>query len=133
MLERKDLWSLEEYSENRAAFKAEVIAHKKHRHVELNEHGRLLFEDEKTIRYQIQEMLRIEKVFESAGIQEELDGQVAVEHVGVGVRLAQAGSHHGVVPLLPLRRPRRFDQRLPAGRGMKTGQIGDETDHESSG
>ena len=72
-LARSDLWSLEQYSEKRAAFRAEVIAHKKHRRVDLNEHARLLFEDEKTIRYQIQEMLRIEKVFEAAGIQEELD------------------------------------------------------------
>lgn len=72
-LQRSDLWSLEEYSEKRPSFKAEVIAHKKHRQVLLNEHARLLFEDETTVRYQIQEMLRIEKVFEAAGIQDELD------------------------------------------------------------
>lgn len=72
-LTRSDLWSLEEYSEKRTAFRGEVIAHKKDRHVALNEHARLLFEDELTIRYQIQEMLRIEKIFEAAGIQEELD------------------------------------------------------------
>jgi len=73
MLQRKDLWSLEEYSEKRPAFKAEVIEHKKNREVNLSEHGRLLFEDETTIRYQIQEMLRIEKVFDAEGIQDELD------------------------------------------------------------
>lgn len=72
-LARSDLWSLEEYSERRSAFRAEVIAHKKHRRVELNEHARLLFEDEMTVRYQIQEMLRIEKVFEATAIQDELD------------------------------------------------------------
>lgn len=72
-LSRSDLWSLEDYSEKRAAFRAEVIEHKKQRRVDLNANARLLFEDEMTVRYQIQEMLRIEKVFEAAGIQEELD------------------------------------------------------------
>jgi len=72
-LTRADLWSLEDYSEQRPAFRARVIAHKKHRQVALTEHARLYFEDALTIQYQIQEMLRIEKVFESHGIQEELD------------------------------------------------------------
>ena len=72
-LTRSDLWSLEEYSEKRKTFRSEVIAHKKNRHVALSEHARLMFEDALTIRYQIQEMLRIEKIFEAAGIQEELD------------------------------------------------------------
>lgn len=72
-LQRSDLWSLEEYSQKRAAFRAEIIKHKKHREVALNTHARLIFENEKTVRYQIQEMLRIEKVFEAEGIQDELD------------------------------------------------------------
>jgi hypothetical protein len=72
-LTRKDLLSLEEYSSRRQEFKAQVINHKKNRNVSLNEHARLYFEDELTIRYQIQEMLRIEKVFEAEGIQDELD------------------------------------------------------------
>ena len=72
-LTRKDLWSLEEYAEKRSAFRAEVLAHKKNRQVNLSPNARLIFEDELTILYQIQEMLRIEKVFEAAGIQEELD------------------------------------------------------------
>jgi hypothetical protein len=72
-LTRSDLWSLEEYSEKRASFRMEVIAHKKNRELNLTANARLLFEDEMTVRYQIQEMLRIEKVFEAAGIQEELD------------------------------------------------------------
>lgn len=72
-LTRADLWSLEEYAEKRVTHRAEVIAHKKNRQVSLGEHVRLCFEDEITIRYQIQEMLRAEKVFEAAGIQEELD------------------------------------------------------------
>ena len=72
-LTRKDLLSLEDYASKRQEFKARVIAHKKPRQVSLTEHARLYFEDELTIRYQIQEMLRIEKVFEAAGIQDELD------------------------------------------------------------
>jgi len=71
-LTRADLWSLEEYSEKRAEFRTQVLAHKKNRHLALNAHARLLFEDALTLKYQIQEMLRIEKVFEAAGIQDEL-------------------------------------------------------------
>lgn len=72
-LSRADLWSLEEYSERRPAFRAQVIAHKKTRQIGLGEHARLYFEDALTIRYQIQEMLRIEKVFEAHAIHEELE------------------------------------------------------------
>ncbi len=72
-LSREDLWSLEQYSERRAQFRNEVMAHKKNRQVALGDHARLYFEDPITIRYQIQEMLRIEKIFEAAAIQEELD------------------------------------------------------------
>lgn len=72
-LTRADLWSLEEYSEMRPAFRAQVLAHKKTRQVPLGEHARLYFEDAMTIRYQIQEMLRIEKVFEADAINEELE------------------------------------------------------------
>ncbi len=71
-LTRSDLWSLEQYAEQRPAFRARVMAHKKLRQLPLGEHARLYFEDELTIRYQIQEMLRIEKVFEPAAINEEL-------------------------------------------------------------
>ncbi len=62
-LTRADLWSLEDYSEKRAEFRAQVLEHKKNRHLQLNEHGRLLFEYARTLKNQIQEMLRIEKVF----------------------------------------------------------------------
>jgi hypothetical protein len=73
MLQRSDLWSLEQYSEQRAAFREEVLAHKQDRRVVLGDHVLLTFEDSATIKYQIQEMLRIEKIFEATGIQEELD------------------------------------------------------------
>ncbi|MCB1901440.1 DUF3501 family protein [Cognatazoarcus halotolerans] len=72
-LTRSDLWSLEEYASRRSQFRAEMIAHKRLRTVHLGTSVTLLFEDEKTVRYQIQEMLRIERTFESAGIQDELD------------------------------------------------------------
>ncbi len=72
-LSRNDLWSLEDYAAERSEFRREVMEHKKNRQVPLGEHARLYFEDELTIRYQIQEMLRIEKVFEAAGINEELE------------------------------------------------------------
>ena len=72
-LKRSDLMSLEQYSEQRNDFRRQVIAHKKHRRVGIGPHLFLYFEDRLTIQYQIQEMLRIEKIFESAGIEEELD------------------------------------------------------------
>lgn len=72
-LSRSDLWSLEEYAEERPTFRAQVLAHKKNRQLPLGENARLYFEDALTIKYQIQEMLRIERVFEPAGIEEELE------------------------------------------------------------
>ena len=71
-LKREDLWSLEEYADKRADFKKQVLAIKKNRKVALGENATLYFENEQTIRYQIQEMLRIEKVFEADGINDEL-------------------------------------------------------------
>jgi len=73
MIKRETLLSLEAYARERNAFRARVIEHKKRRTVRLGEHVTLLFEDELTIRYQVQEMLRIERIFEEDGIQHELD------------------------------------------------------------
>src|SRR5574340_125122 len=70
---RESLMTLESYSKVRPALRAEIMAHKKNRMVELGDHVTLIFEDEKTMRYQIQEMLRAERTFEEAGIQDELD------------------------------------------------------------
>ena len=72
-LTRSDLWSLEEYASRRQAFRAEVIAHKKLRNIALGPHATLYFEDRLTMHYQIQEMLRVERIFEAAEIAEELD------------------------------------------------------------
>jgi uncharacterized protein DUF3501 len=73
MITRESLLSLEAYARERSAFRARVIEHKKRRTVRLGSHVTLLFEDELTIRYQVQEMLRIERIFEEEGIQQELD------------------------------------------------------------
>ena len=72
-LTREDLYSLEKYAEIRPEFRARVIAHKKNRRVPLGDHAALYFEDALTMQYQVQEMLRIERIFEAKGIQEELD------------------------------------------------------------
>ena len=70
---RESLMSLEVYAKVRNEFRANAIAHKRLRTVHIGENVTLLFEDKMTIRYQIQEVLRVEKTFEEAGIQDELD------------------------------------------------------------
>ena len=72
-LTHDDLYSLEDYARERPAFRARVMAHKKPRAVHVGEHLTLLFEDRLSIHYQIQEMLRVERIFEDAGIRDELD------------------------------------------------------------
>ncbi|NLD67876.1 MAG: DUF3501 family protein [Limnobacter sp.] len=72
-LTRESLMSLEAYAKARPEIRKRLIAHKRKRSVQLGPHLTLLFEDEETVRYQVQEMLRIEKIFEEDGIQHELD------------------------------------------------------------
>ena len=72
-IDRTSLMTLEAYARERPQFRAKVIAHKKNRTVQLGEHLTLIFEDELTVRYQVQEMLRVERIFEEEGIQGELD------------------------------------------------------------
>jgi hypothetical protein len=72
-LTRDDLWSLEEYAQKRNDFRAEVMAHKKNRQVHVGPNATLYFEDRIIMQYQVQEMLRVERIFESEGIQEELE------------------------------------------------------------
>jgi len=71
-LTRNDLWSLEEYAGRREEFRKQVLAYKKLRQVALGPHATLYFEDQLTMQYQIQEMLRVERIFEAAEIEEEL-------------------------------------------------------------
>ena len=72
-LSHADLYSLEEYSRIRPEFRAKVMSHKLKRRVAIGEHATLYFEDALTMQYQVQEMLRIERIFEAEGIQDELD------------------------------------------------------------
>ncbi|NKC01416.1 MAG: DUF3501 family protein [Pseudomonadales bacterium] len=72
-LSREDLWSLEQYAEERENFRRQIIEHKKNRQVFLGPHATLYFEDALTMKYQVQEMLRIEKIFTAKEIEEELD------------------------------------------------------------
>jgi len=71
-LRKEDLYSLEQYSELRGAYRTKVMAHKKNRAVPIGPNATLYFEDRLTVQYQIQEMLRIEKIFDADGINEEL-------------------------------------------------------------
>ncbi len=71
-IDRVSLMTLEAYARERPQFRAKVMAHKKNRTIQLGDHITLIFEDELTIRYQVQEMLRVERIFEEEGIHEEL-------------------------------------------------------------
>ena len=103
------LLTLEAYSKARKDFRARVLAHKKHRTVALGEHLTLIFEDELTIRYQVQEMLRVERIFEEEGIRDELaaydplipDGSnwkatMLIEYPDVAERQAQLAVLRGI-------------------------------------
>jgi hypothetical protein len=70
---RESLMTLEAYAKARPEFRSQLMRHKKARSVRLGEHITLIFEDELTMRYQVQEMLRAERIFESEGIQDEID------------------------------------------------------------
>ena len=73
MLRHEDLFSLEKYARERPEFRARVLAHKKNRQLPIGAHATLYFEDALTMQYQVQEMLRLERMFEPDLIQEELD------------------------------------------------------------
>ena len=72
-LDRAKLWGLEDYAVERPAFRRQVIAHKRHRRVRLTDHAALYFEDFLTMKYQVQEMLRVERIFEPAEIEAEIE------------------------------------------------------------
>ena len=110
---RDDLMSLEQYAEKRGEFRQQVLQHKKHRQIALGPNATLYFEDRLTLLYQIQEMLRIEKVFEADGINEELDAYnplipdgrnfkatFMIEYPDPEVRAAQLGKMVGIEDLV---------------------------------
>lgn len=72
-LTHEKLYSLEQYARVRPEFRAKVIAHKTNRRLAIGPHATLYFEDSLTMQYQVQEMLRLERIFEPEGIQQELD------------------------------------------------------------
>ena len=72
-IKREDLYSLEDYSAMRQEYRVKMMQHKKNRVLRLGEHATLHFEDRELMQYQIQEMLRAEKIFDAEGIQEEID------------------------------------------------------------
>ena len=72
-LSSDELYSLEQYAKTRNDFRQQVMAHKKDRRIPVGAHATLYFEDRFTMQYQVQEMLRAERIFETDGIQEELD------------------------------------------------------------
>ncbi len=72
-LKKSDLMSLEQYAQHRPEYREQVMAHKRNRQVAIGPNARLYFEDRVTMQYQIQEILRIEKIFETEGIEEELE------------------------------------------------------------
>src|SRR5210317_2292226 len=112
-LTRDDLFSLEQYAETRPAFRDKVLDHKRNRRVDLGTNAALYFEDRLTMQYQVQEMLRIEKIFEAEGIEEELnaynplipDGQnlkatAMLEYQDVDERKAQLALLKGIEDLI---------------------------------
>lgn len=86
MLTTQDLYSLEQYSTMRADFKRAAVSHRRQRQVRLGDHMTLHFEDVQTIKYQIQEMLFIEKTFDRQGIQDELDAYTPLIPTGTNLK-----------------------------------------------
>ena len=108
-LTRDDLYSLEEYQEIRNEMRANVMAHKKNRNLPIGPNVTMYFEDPITIKYQIQEMLRAEKIFDAEGITEELDtynplipdgsnwkGTMMIEYVDVNERIEALANLIGI-------------------------------------
>jgi hypothetical protein len=107
----ESLMTLESYAKARNEFRARVIAHKKPRTVHLGGHVTLLFEDELTIRYQVQEMLRIERIFEEEGIRGELDAYNP---------LIPDGSNFKATMLIEYEDPDERAQRLAELKGIES-------------
>lgn len=110
---RESLLTLEAYAKARPEFRRKVIAHKKRRNVPLGAHVTLLFEDELTVRYQVQEMLRIEKIFEEDGIVHELDAYNPLVPDGRNLKATMLIEYEDpAVRAAELRRLRGIEQRV---------------------
>ncbi|HWK48276.1 MAG TPA: DUF3501 family protein [Steroidobacter sp.] len=109
-LSRADLMSLEQYSSARKEFRGRVLDHKRNRLIAIGPNVTWAFEDRFTIQYQVQEMLRVERIFESAGIQDELDAYNP---------LIPDGSNWKVTFLIEFPDPEERKQRLAAMKGIE--------------
>ena len=107
---REDLFSLEEYAQIRSEFRAEALAHKRQRQIEVGPNATLFFEDQRTVQYQIQEMLRIERIFERQGIEEELVSYNP---------LIPDGSNFKATLMLEFEEPEKRHQALVKMRGIE--------------
>jgi hypothetical protein len=110
MIHRDSLLSLEAYAKQRSQFRAKVMEHKMRRTVHLGGNVTLQFEDELTVRYQVQEMLRIERIFEEEGIQHELDAYNP---------LVPDGSNWKATMMIEYPDPRERRRMLAALRGIE--------------
>ncbi len=139
-LKPADLYTLEAYGRERAGFRARVIAHKQRRTVHLGEHITLIFEDRLTIQYQVQEILRIERIFESAGIAEELDAYnplipgganlkatMLIEYADADERARQLMKMHGIENMIAL-----TGDSLPPVVGISDEDLERSTDQKTS-
>jgi len=115
---RDSLMTLETYAKARPEFRKRVIEHKKLRTLALGEHVTLIFEDELTIRYQIQEMLRIEKIFEEEGILHELESYTPLVPDRFQGERAQGERHGDRFERRDDRAPRSFDKPQHAPRAQ---------------
>jgi hypothetical protein len=141
-LTRADLLTLEAYAVERPAFRARVLAHKRTRRVALGAHATLLFEDRLTVQYQVQEMLRIERIFEPAAIQAELDAYtplipagndlratLLLEYADAAQRRAELARLHGIEHAVHAevdghgRAATHADEDRPRGDDMRTSAV----------
>jgi hypothetical protein len=131
-LTRDDLFTLEAYTAQRAALRKNALAHKRTRTLHLGEHATLLFEDRITVQTQVQEMLRIERIFEPAGIQEELDAYNPLIPDGTNIKatllIEYADAEQRAVELARLRGIKRAFYAEVAGHGRASTHADEDMD-----
>ena len=144
-LSPSDLYSLEEYAQMRSDYRATIMAHKKNRALRIGPNATIYFEDQQTMQYQIQEMLRIEKIFEQDGIRDELeaynplipDGDnwkatFMLEYDDVAERQTMLGKLIGIEKVTWMQ-IEGFDKVFPiANEDLTEGDIGRETEDKTS-
>ena len=119
---RDSIMTLEDYAKSRQDFRTQVMLHKKNRKVPLGKNVTLIFEDELTIRYQIQEMLRIEKIFEEEGIVDEIEAYKALIPDGRNWKATMMIEYGDVEERKQAQRPTGHPPGDPAGSPGRTPQ-----------